>query len=307
MRALMPIVLAFLGIHPAFAQTLQTARQAEQSGGVPSEQLERAWLNPGPPEYTRAAYDAHAEGTVKVAFDLTFLGTTANIHILLSSGSDLLDKAAIKDVEHRFYRLSSSGDSAMASTGLTATITYHLADATLSPVPIKLPKPTCLISDKGYLIAGFYAAEFTINGDGKVAAPRVIASYPAGAFEAVALRALEQWRFKPAERSGVPVSSKRLVLFNFTGYDRDGGYPAASLKPGQWIRLEYTLTADGRMKDVIVVDRSDPNLSAQLALEQVRQMYFAPIYENGVAVEREHQFITVKQPLWPLQILDPVK
>jgi TonB family protein len=49
------------------------------------------WLNPEPPMYPRQAFDAKVEGKVKVGFDITAMGTTANVHILETTAPGVFD------------------------------------------------------------------------------------------------------------------------------------------------------------------------------------------------------------------------
>ncbi|MCA9641327.1 MAG: energy transducer TonB [Myxococcales bacterium] len=49
---------------------------------------------------------------------------------------------------------------------------------------------------------GWVCLEFTVTSDGTVAKPRVLASAPEGYFEAPALAAVRQWRYRPFREGG---------------------------------------------------------------------------------------------------------
>jgi TonB family protein len=66
-------------------------------------------------------------------------------------------------------------------------------------------------------LSGYVDLEFTVNSDGSVADVAVLKSRPAGVFEKSAVAAVSQWRYRPLERDGVPVSEHARLRLNF-GY-----------------------------------------------------------------------------------------
>jgi TonB family protein len=66
-------------------------------------------------------------------------------------------------------------------------------------------------------LAGYVDLEFTVNADGTVADVTVLKSRPAGVFEKSAVTAVRQWRYRPPQRDGMPVSEHARLRLNF-GY-----------------------------------------------------------------------------------------
>ncbi len=64
-------------------------------------------------------------------------------------------------------------------------------------------------------LSGYVDLEFTVNSDGSVADVAVLKSQPAGVFEKSAVAAVSQWRYRPLERDGVPVSEHARLRLNF--------------------------------------------------------------------------------------------
>ncbi len=71
-------------------------------------------------------------------------------------------------------------------------------------------------------------------------------------------------------------------------------YPPRAVRTGQegWVRLEFTITADGRVEDPRVVDARPRRLFDRSALKAIRQWRFRPRMINGRAVaQRASQLI----------------
>lgn len=66
-------------------------------------------------------------------------------------------------------------------------------------------------------VRGYVIVNLLIAKDGSVEIAKVIASSPAGVFDAVALRGVKSWRFAPAKYKGNPVKvwAKQKVRFDF--------------------------------------------------------------------------------------------
>ncbi len=82
----------------------------------------------------------------------------------------------------------------------------------LSRSAMEYPKEAAKKRIKGYVIVNLLIAK-----DGSVETATVIASNPAGVFDAVALRGVRSWRFAPAKYKGNPVKvwAKQKVRFDF--------------------------------------------------------------------------------------------
>jgi len=76
---------------------------------------------------------------------------------------------------------------------------------------MEYPKAAAKKGLKGYVIVNLLIAK-----DGSVEVAKVIAAYPAGVFDAVALRGVRSWRFAPAKYKGNPVKvwAKQKVRFD---------------------------------------------------------------------------------------------
>ncbi len=82
----------------------------------------------------------------------------------------------------------------------------------LSRSAMEYPSAALKKKIKGYVIINLLIAK-----DGTVELAKVIASNPAGVFDAVALRGIRSWRFTPAKYKGNPVKvwAKQKVRFDF--------------------------------------------------------------------------------------------
>jgi TonB family protein len=95
-----------------------------------------------------------------------------------------------------------------------AGITLVATAAVTPPRPVEAPAPAYPpeLEDTGK--SGEAVIELTITPEGRVTQPRVeSADHPA--FGQAALAVLEQWRFEPARRDGVPIARKVVLPFQF--------------------------------------------------------------------------------------------
>lgn len=81
----------------------------------------------------------------------------------------------------------------------------------ISRSPMEYPPAAVKKGIKGYVLVNLL-----ITKDGSVEVAKVIASSPAGVFDAVALRGVRNWRFSPAKYKGNPVKvwAKQKVRFD---------------------------------------------------------------------------------------------
>jgi len=245
------------------------------------------WLNPEPPMYPRKAYEAKVEGTVKVGFDITDQGDTTNVHVLESTAAGVFDAAAIEDVRQRVYQPATVGGQARGIAGQSATIDYRLASALIRPSPTHKVIPVYPPQASNGRMIGFCAMSLTIADDGWVSDAVVEQAMPRGVFERSCQSAMKRWKFETRQELGAPVAQHLKYMINFRFHDEDEK-DVHYLKPGQWIVLDYTLTADGHAKDIKLVEQSEPGLPVDKAAEQLKDTKLNPIVENGVAVEKEH-------------------
>jgi protein TonB len=66
-------------------------------------------------------------------------------------------------------------------------------------------------------LTGFVDLEFLVHADGSVSDVTVLRAHPVGVFEKSAVAAIQQWRYRPIERDGIPVDQHARLRLNF-GY-----------------------------------------------------------------------------------------
>jgi periplasmic protein TonB len=101
-----------------------------------------------------------------------------------------------------------------AATG-TAFVANPSSVADQLPMPIAQPKPVYSAHLRHALIEGQVVVAFTVSPQGNVADATVVSSTDR-LFNKPTLDAVMTWRFSPAMKAGVPVSSKvrELVVFS---------------------------------------------------------------------------------------------
>jgi TonB family protein len=251
------------------------------------------WLNPEPPMYPRQAFEAKIEGRVKVGFDIADNGTTTNSHVLETTVPGVFDAVAIEDINRRIYQTATADGRAQGSPGQMATIDYKLANARVRPNPTHIVKPTYPHDAEMSGINGFCEIDLTIGDDGSVSNAVLLTSFPRGVFDRNCMSVIKSWRFETTASLGLPVAQHMYYMMNFR-MNNINAKDLHYLKPGQWIVLEYTLTTDGRPKDIKVAEQSEPGLPLGKAVEQLRETKLNPIVENGVPVEKQHLRIKIK-------------
>ena len=250
------------------------------------------WVDPSPAYYPREAYDAKAEGTVTVGFDLNELGMVSNVHALTATLPGVFDAEAVRNVQNRVYRPMTVNGIAVKAPSQTTSVDFKLANAKIAPKAVDRTIPPYPMAAEHAGVIGYCAVEFTIAPDGAVSDAKVVAAYPSGMFEQSTLGAVKKWVFEPARFAGDPVATKVHYNFNFRFKDvpeKENHY----LKAGDWIKLDFTLLANGHTSDVVVVDQSSPDLPRRKAVDQIKGTIFEPIMKNGHAIDAPNQTITV--------------
>jgi len=64
-------------------------------------------------------------------------------------------------------------------------------------------------------IEGYVIVAFTVTANGTVIDAHVVESHPARVFDKAALKAIYGWRFRPARKTGTPVSSQLIQRIEF--------------------------------------------------------------------------------------------
>jgi protein TonB len=91
---------------------------------------------------------------------------------------------------------------------------------------------------------------------------------------------------RPAKGGGLPVSGGDrdvLPLFRVTP-----DYPQQALKNETegWVKVQFSITAAGAVKDAVVVESEPGTTFDEAALKAINRWRYNPRVENGVAVER---------------------
>lgn len=146
-------------------------------------------------------------------------------------------------------------------------------------------------------VSGSVTVQFTVQPDGSVSNPVVTRATPSGYFDAAALEAVRQFRFRP-----IPRSAKGSQTFNFSP-TVPANQTAASKKPasGSSVKLqvtkqaapkmpkravrqritgsatvEFTVGVDGSVTDAKVVSSRPGNVFDRAALDAIKQFRFQP-------------------------------
>ena len=64
-------------------------------------------------------------------------------------------------------------------------------------------------------VEGWVKVRFTVEPDGSVSSPKVVASKPPRVFDSSALRAIKKWKFKPKVVNGIAVSQDGTQIIDF--------------------------------------------------------------------------------------------
>jgi periplasmic protein TonB len=84
----------------------------------------------------------------------------------------------------------------------------------VNPVPVKTPPPEYPEAMKRQGVSGVVAVSIVIDEKGAVISTAVAKSSQSE-FETPALEAVKRWKFKPAQKDGVPVKMKVTVPIRF--------------------------------------------------------------------------------------------
>ncbi|HET8692066.1 MAG TPA: TonB family protein [Steroidobacteraceae bacterium] len=151
------------------------------------------------------------------------------------------------------------------------------------PTPIRRDAPAYPEAVRELGIEGSVEVALTILRDGGVGWVRVVRAEPRGYFEQAASEGVRRWRFKPAMQDGEPVECRLRTRVRFALTDpaatAAGGsgrpqpvYPPALLQARVegYVEVEYTLDAEGAVKDARLVVAMPRGEFEKAALEAVR-------------------------------------
>lgn len=108
-----------------------------------------------------------------------------------------------------------AGSAGEAQQPTSAAVTPATTALLTAPRPLAKVAPDYPPQARSRKIEGFVELEFLVNTNGSTDAIRVVRSEPEGLFDRNAVRALMRWKFKPAERDGVPEAATTRTTMNF--------------------------------------------------------------------------------------------
>lgn len=141
---------------------------------------------------------------------------------------------------------------------------------------------------------GFVDVSFVVLRDGQVGWPRVLRAEPSGFFEAAAIDAVRDWRYRPALAGGVPAECALRTRLRFTlsdsvaarlrdvpGPANDGGQPAP-VYPDQarieglegYVEVSFEVAPDGAVTRAEVTTAMPRSEFERAALVAVRKWRF---------------------------------
>ncbi len=131
--------------------------------------------------------------------------------IFLSRQETILDVAP--DYWKPFLRAMSGGGSSPPGTDDLEAYHRHLPDAT-SPVPVRKPEPPYTEEARVAGLQGIVRLGAVVDKQGRVTDVWIVKPLGLG-LDDQAARAVQKWKFKPATRSGVPMSVRVLIETSF--------------------------------------------------------------------------------------------
>ena len=105
-------------------------------------------------------------------------------------------------------------DGAPKSKGGTDGV-YSLKEVDNVPKSLKSVRPIYPEYAKNMRIEGYVQVKFILDDKGRVTNSQVIKAEPDNMFENAALKAVNQWKFKPAKKDGKDVNVAMVVKLNF--------------------------------------------------------------------------------------------
>ncbi|HEY6098746.1 MAG TPA: energy transducer TonB [Anaeromyxobacter sp.] len=162
------------------------------------------------PVYPAALLASRVEGYAEVEYDLAADGAVTNARLTAAMPRGEFEKAALAAV--RGWR----GPAGAAGRHETRRFDFRLPDSQLDVVPATLlasapfPMAACERRQRGRVVL-----EVETEASGLVRAARILASEPAGLFDAAALAIARGSRLSPAYRDGQPVPATALLTLPF--------------------------------------------------------------------------------------------
>jgi len=241
------------------------------------------------PEYPREAYLDRREGAVSLRFDIDAQGSTANIQVAASLPPGVFDRVATEAVKAWRFK---PDPAYLPASGIETTIPFSLKDASVPRVPEKPLSPIYPVAAEDSDVMGDCIVDYTIEANGSVSGAAIRMCSPGGYFEQASLDAANGARYK-VETDPLLNQAHHHSLHLSYRLQGVSETEVHYLKPGQWVKLQYTLTAQGHARQIKVLATSPPTLFPKRAIEQLRDMTLQPVIENGVAIEKPGQVMTI--------------
>ncbi|HEY4115250.1 MAG TPA: TonB family protein [Rhizomicrobium sp.] len=217
------VVTALVAVSPFFTEAAlaQTAGNAEvqPTGTAKPEEVSASMTPPKPvglhgcSGYPPAAVRDSTSGMTKLSFTLTAQGTVANAAVTQSSGSQVLDKAALMCVAAWLYKPATK-DGDPVAVPWQASVSWRMDDPTASDSADVVSVPVW--SKGGFRCEGWYAAgsqkparavilAFTVAADGSVQNVRKLQGSGSDKVDVDAVECLQERHYQPAKQHGKPV------------------------------------------------------------------------------------------------------
>jgi TonB family protein len=169
-------------------------------------------------DYPPEAIAVQAQGTTTVGFTITESGSTAGVKVILSSGNEALDKAAVTCSSRWLYRPAMQDGKPVAVTW-KAQVKWlrHFEGAMYAPIPLEQPHDCSAFAPEGVVIpAGAVTTlRFHVTAEGKVTNVVVVASSGSPKLDKAAMFCALRWSYKPARKDdqAVEVSWRENVAW----------------------------------------------------------------------------------------------
>jgi len=168
-------------------------------------------------DYPAEAVRDHVEGTTVVGFTITEAGLTANLHVTSSSGSPLLDGAAVACASHWLYSPATENSKPVA-VPWKAEVRWSLsgppAPAIVAPKPIGAhgcPNPRGVTIPQGAITI----LSVAITAEGKVSGTTLRGSSGSSELDQAANKCALAWRYEPAIVDGKAAPVRMLEKFTW--------------------------------------------------------------------------------------------
>ncbi|HEV2673199.1 MAG TPA: TonB family protein [Aliidongia sp.] len=246
------------------------------------------------PYYPSQAFDDKLEGDVTLRFDTDTLGMAENGVVLESTLPHVFDAAALKSLENLKFQPVMIDGKPQPTTGLKLTIPFRLADAYLEPIRIGSGGPAYPPKALNSATQGYCLVHFKITEDGSTENPEIWDTAPRDMFAYTCLAFARSVRYQPpGQEPRGHIDREHSMMIRFL-LDQSGSRRPDDMRPEDWVRIQYTVTADGHIKDAKVIATSRPAVPTDEALRQIRSRHVKPFVENGVAVEKPNQIVVVR-------------